>query len=151
SKECGYFLGQGVGLDGEFLGKGVQETYRPGFDCKEAETPVETTLCHDELLAQADWAMGEAYSKLLSDDPFAKSDVALKRQQLAWLRKRNECNNSREVAPCLVGSYAKRIAELRAKAKGPAVPKTIPFQDYVKNDLDSSKDALWKDPMIRLL
>jgi uncharacterized protein len=75
------------------------------FDCAKAKTKVEKFICADAELSKLDEKLAEVYSKVSKDEQDA---VLIKRQQLAWLKKRNQC----EDVSCLRDQYLRRIAEL---------------------------------------
>lgn len=89
-------------------------TYKAGFDCDQAATPVEEAICHDELLALGDLEMTEAYRALLAESS-AEDGAALRTSQRAWLGHRNRaCLGGDSVDEmCLARLYSDRLVELK--------------------------------------
>jgi uncharacterized protein len=78
------------------------------FNCSQAGTSVEKTICASTTLSRLDEQLAKAYESvlLLSDHP----DV-VKSQQKAWLRTiRDTCQDE----PCLQSAYEHRLAQLAA-------------------------------------
>ena len=78
------------------------------FNCSQAGTSVEKTICASQTLSRLDEQLAKAYESVLvlSDHP----DV-VKSQQRAWLRNiRNKCQDE----PCLQSAYEHRLAQLAA-------------------------------------
>ena len=76
------------------------------FNCSNAATSVEKTICASKVLSNLDEQIAEAYSSAIhvSDNP-----DSLKRQQQAWLRN---IRNQRQDESCLKGVYENRLAQL---------------------------------------
>lgn len=88
-----------------------------GFDCNEAKTHVETTICSHTYLSELDSQMADAYFQLLNTSRINKSE--LKKSQRFWLKSReklcfeeNKLNTSS--VQCLSKLYESRIRELLA-------------------------------------
>lgn len=88
-----------------------------GFNCNEAKTHVETTICHHSYLSELDSQMADAYFQLLNTSRVNKSE--LKKSQKSWLKSRetlcfeeNKLNTSS--VECLSKLYESRISELLA-------------------------------------
>jgi len=77
------------------------------FDCQQAKTYVEKTICADpHKLSQMDEDLAQAYREALTQP----SDVeALKTRQKQWLSEVRHC----ETYECVYGQYALRINQLR--------------------------------------
>ena len=92
----------------------------PSFDCARAESAVDRAICKDPELAKADRELAAAYTALLDRLKGAEREEAIKGQG-RWVANRNRaCTQGPvEVAECLKGRYAPRIASLRAFAVAP--------------------------------
>ncbi|PTQ67280.1 lysozyme inhibitor LprI family protein [Pseudomonas sp. GV071] len=84
----------------------------PSFLCTGKLSPVETAICTDPLLAEADMQLAARYRAALEADPASKA--ALGNAQRAWLKSRNQACSSEGLNACLLKQYQQRLAELRA-------------------------------------
>ena len=108
------------------------QPHGPSFDCREAQTAVDRTVCDDPLLARLDLEMSDAYDAAMEeatgvmtfnvDGSVPEADVIEAKQQ-QWLNARDsECSldfdfdtqlEARfEATSCLIASYAKRLVEM---------------------------------------
>lgn len=97
-------------------------TFRAGFDCDQAATPVEMAICGNELIALGDREMTEAYRALRAASS-PEDGVALRTSQRAWLSHRNRaCLGGDEAVDevCLARLYSDRLVEL-ARAEDPGL------------------------------
>jgi len=79
------------------------------FDCKKASTFVEKTICANPLLGKLDDALTENYGAMLASDLGDGPDNKnLKKEQRAWIAKRNKCTTDQ----CLVDLYRKRVDDV---------------------------------------
>ncbi|WP_374660956.1 hypothetical protein [Inhella sp.] len=79
---------------------------RPSFDCAKASTKVETLICSEPALAQADASTTAAFKAAL---PAAAEQSAFRARHAEWRRKvRDACTD----APCIAAAYKARLAEL---------------------------------------
>ena len=86
------------------------------FDCDEASTPTERTICASGQLSALDDQMVQSYRDALAS---AGDRNALTLSQRLWLReKRNTCQDD---TVCLRQAYLDRIAELAS----PNLPRTV--------------------------
>ncbi|MDP2832527.1 MAG: lysozyme inhibitor LprI family protein [Pseudomonadota bacterium] len=84
------------------------------FDCGKAGTKVEKLICADQQLSEMDNHLAEQYALALGQ---AKDKVAIKAEQIAWLKERNGCPD-RE---CVRQHYYRRLDALATRvAGGPA-------------------------------
>ena len=75
------------------------------FDCAKASSLVEKVICAESRLSELDQQLAISYKETLAN----VADVdSLKAGQLAWLKSRNQCQES----TCLVSAYQRRIKEL---------------------------------------
>ena len=90
-----------------------RKTFRAGFDCDKAATPVEVAICHDELIALGDREMTELYRELLATVP-SEEEATLRASQRGWLQRRNRSCLGGEgvVEECLARLYSDRLVEL---------------------------------------
>ena len=97
--------------------------YRAGFDCERAATPIETAICHDELLALGDYEITELYRDLLSSGGVsAASEEEVRLSQRAWLAERNRaCVDGNDAnRECLARRYSDRLVAL-ARMRDPSL------------------------------
>jgi uncharacterized protein len=86
----------------------------PSFDCKQAATPIEKTICKDTFIGFRDGALGKLYAGLV-DALTGGARKTLRREQLLWLKARNRAcgkvgDNAR--AECLSALYDQRLRRL---------------------------------------
>lgn len=75
------------------------------IDCTKAESAAERLICSDNDLLSADYELAYLYRVL----QLAATDAQeVKRAQLAWIRRRNDCKD----AQCLSAEYEKRMKEI---------------------------------------
>ncbi|MBI5534862.1 MAG: hypothetical protein HY898_19200 [Deltaproteobacteria bacterium] len=152
SKGCDSQLGAGVTLDGAYLQEGQKRTYKPGFDCLRMSSPIESIICHDELLSLADAAMTASYKQGLAgaqgmlSAPNMKASDAYSRKQQQWLSERNKCEAAPNPRACLIVSYRKRILELR---KVPA-PGRVDAAALRAASSRKDADSFWGDATMQL-
>jgi len=79
------------------------------FDCNKAATAVEKQVCSDGELSALDDEVARAYTAALARTR-SNELRAVRRDQLAWLHKRNGCSASKRL--CLAETYQLRISEL---------------------------------------
>lgn len=108
-----YIIGEGCNSGtGDFVFR--RTTYKAGFDCDQAATPVEAAICGNELIAFGDWELTEAY-RALRASAAAEDGAALLASQRAWLGRRNSvCLGGDEAVDeiCLARLYSDRLVEL---------------------------------------
>ncbi|MBN8504922.1 MAG: hypothetical protein J0L58_10625 [Burkholderiales bacterium] len=79
---------------------------KPSFDCAKASTKVETLICSEPALAQADASTTAAFKAAL---PAAADQSAFRARHAEWRRKvRDACTD----ALCIAAAYKARLAEL---------------------------------------
>jgi uncharacterized protein len=96
----------GLGLPAIFL---VSPAHAASFDCQQATTPVETTICNDARLSQLDAEMGRALDAALDRFPSAKDQLLS--EQRAWLSLRDSICSASDVA-CLRSMTQQRLHAL---------------------------------------
>lgn len=79
----------------------------PSFDCGQARTRVEQTICADPVLAAKDRRMARLYAQA------GPRSGPIESGQRDWLAARDGCNRAGELRPCLHAAYDARIRELR--------------------------------------
>ena len=82
----------------------------PSFNCTQARTSVENTICADKNLSRLDFILARNYKALTTMDIGAK----LVTDQRVWLKQRNAC----KTADCLKNAYETRNKELCTNYKG---------------------------------
>jgi len=88
----------------------------PSFDCKKAKTFTEKAICDNRGLARLDRKMAMSYS-LLKSGLFYKKEPQkrvelLKKEQRAWVQKRNSCKNEKMYLSCYEYLFFQRINQL---------------------------------------
>ena len=102
----------GEGQDTKFVYQ--RTTFNAGFDCARATTPIEVSICGQELLSLGDLEMTKAYTLLRAASSAEDAKVLLDSQR-AWLKQRNNaCVNADGVVNdvCLARVYSNRLVEL---------------------------------------
>lgn len=84
----------------------------PGFDCGEATSAVEKTICADDGLAALDREVALLFAKTQKGLPAANAREQSAAQR-AWLARRNDCGKEKDVHACISSAYHRRIAELQ--------------------------------------
>lgn len=98
---------------------------KPGFNCAKANSPVETTICGDDDLADLDRRMSEAFAARLK----AGGDTAaLRASQRGFVQEREHCaepeprrtprDQRRIIGGCIYDLTVARLDELTASADG---------------------------------
>ncbi len=82
--------------------------FAASFDCKKARTDVEKTICADKKLSELDEKLDKMYKQAMSLTTQNKEQKELKKDQLAWLKKRN-APDSKKMLDLI---YDSRIEEL---------------------------------------
>lgn len=103
----------------------------PSFDCAKATTRVERAICATPALAALDREIaGHIVGRLRGASP--ERAEAVRREQRAWLRSRNECERhaagGNEIGLCLQVAMTARAVALRppAPASPPQAPAAAP-------------------------
>ncbi len=90
------------------------------FDCRKAQTAVETMICASPQLSELDEHLGRYYAA--ARDGLAGAASCLQSDQSSWLKSiRNACRDD----ACLKTSYLNRLAELDALQPGASAVKNI--------------------------
>jgi uncharacterized protein len=76
------------------------------FNCANAKSYAEKSVCADPLLSKLDDVLSTNYRRMLAANTGA-SPGALKQEQRKWQHERDKCSNQ----DCLVQAYARRIDE----------------------------------------
>jgi uncharacterized protein len=84
----------------------------PGFDCARAAAPDERIICTNEGLAAQDHRLAVLYSWALAVPETVPGRAALKRDQVAWLKRRRACGKEAGAAACIEALYRARLAAL---------------------------------------
>lgn len=84
-----------------------------GFDCNNAQSRIEKTICTDPLLSELDEYLGRYYDGARAT--LRESESCFKTDQMQWLKSvRNACRDS----ACLKTVYLNRLGELDALQPG---------------------------------
>lgn len=99
-------------VQGRFVPR--RQVNRPGFDCQEASSAIETAICRDELLALADSEMNTLYSELMSRSESPESKNSLRSSQRSWLRERDSTcvKGEHSDSACIARLYSDRLVAL---------------------------------------
>lgn len=97
--------------------QGVAAAQAPSFDCSKLADnapSAEKLVCSDPALAALDRQLADTYKaaqmKAVNEHP-----PTLKAEQRGWIKGRNECWKSGDLAACVAQSYRTRNAELQAR------------------------------------
>ncbi|HQQ74730.1 MAG TPA: lysozyme inhibitor LprI family protein [Pseudomonadales bacterium] len=82
------------------------------FDCKQASTFTEKTICQSEELIQLDKTMSGIYTEIKNTGMHKNNLV---RSQRSWLKQRDECQNQEQAANCMKYITEHRINDLSGK------------------------------------
>ncbi len=83
-------------------------TQAASYDCTQASTAAEITVCDHSDLNALDEGLALSYRALLKELP-ARQAARMQQDQRSWLRARNSCG---EDVRCLKARYEERIARL---------------------------------------
>ena len=90
----------------------------PSFDCHKAKVhSIESVIRSSELLSALDREMGRLYKLATAPGSGARADAVMK-EQMAWLKGRNQCAKMPAQEVCTRDRYLQRIAWLRVSSKG---------------------------------
>ncbi len=146
-------IGEG---DGNKAGTNAQE---PSFDCSQAKSWSEKTVCNNPTAAALDLQVSRLYNTARAQATDTRK-VELKNAQMEWLRKRENCEQYSDKTECLLNVYHDRVAELgslipaaedmeKAAPDGYTVPKlakiTLETDTLEIEDLDSFL-GIWEYP-----
>ena len=112
------------------------------FNCEKAGTPIEKSICANEVLDELDSQLGQLYGELKGSLSSSKVE-ALTKQQHDWLKKRDTSCEAYEI-DCLRDLYEQRIADLShsSSSNSPRItskPSTVVSTDKLST---SSKVSL---------
>jgi uncharacterized protein len=89
------------------------------FDCRQASTIAETSICGSRHLKSMDIRMADAYGQLwqvMSDGAFSdRQRLAVRQEQREFLSSREECRSD---YTCLVRAYKNRLDQLGDAIEG---------------------------------
>lgn len=77
------------------------------FNCKKASNATEKAICANRVLSQLDDELNDNYEILLG---YTTNSPRVKREQLNWLRERNQC---RSQVACIHDEYRIRISQIQ--------------------------------------
>ena len=94
---------------------GLVAAGEPSFDCSAVEPgSIEALVCGDDGLSALDRMLAEVYGEA-SKKAVNEHPPMLKAEQRGWIKGRDECWKSEDVATCVEDAYRLRIAELQAR------------------------------------
>jgi uncharacterized protein len=131
-KWCVYISFVGAGFAASDRAADAQTTGSPSFNCALARSEVEHLICALPSLQAKDNAMARQYAATLAQNP--DNVAAIKKAQVAWLRRRDACVGSTVgMADCVSRSYDTRMNELGGSTAPPleatAEPKSLTQAD----------------------
>lgn len=110
------------------------------FDCAKASSNVEKMICSDDELSELDQKMSLIFTKAFKTSKYKE---ALKKQQIAWIKERNQCG---EDIDCVINSYRDRLSVFDHSYnlyEKPRIPLSkIPYQLIVSQDDSLCKPLL---------
>lgn len=104
-----------------------------GFDCAQASSAVERTVCADPRLSLLDETLAVEFRNLLG---VVADPAALRERQRAWLAERDACADEQ----CLERLYERRVAALRAGTRPIAETRAAALGIYERR-VDGEVDA----------
>ncbi len=107
-----------------WLAGGLMAQHGPSFDCSAATGEVEELICDEADLAVLDRELSEAWSEAIDRLPEPDEARAFQR---GWIKGRDECWKSSDVAACVRDAYETRITELQVQAGLVMVPDYTSF------------------------
>lgn len=92
------------------VGKGTSANVAPSFNCENAGTAVEHSICGNDEIAGKDARLARIYLSMMraEDDPEAKA--SLRADQRAFIERRDECSSDE----CLNDVYSNRLEDICA-------------------------------------
>lgn len=130
--------------------------YAASFDCSNANESYEKIICSDNVLNKMDEALSNNYRVVMNSENSQKIKDLLKQDQIAWLNKRNACNEY----SCIRSLYEWRVDEIyeRCERYGTSSEKLscISTQDISRqinkeNDLAKQEDQKNRIPVSEVL
>jgi uncharacterized protein len=79
------------------------------FDCGTAKSQAEKLICADQTLSGLDEELARAFDIGIKNATDADAQAAIRREQRAWLKRRDACHDR----ACIARTYSERLAELR--------------------------------------
>ncbi|EAY9746564.1 hypothetical protein DLF27_05290 [Salmonella enterica subsp. enterica serovar Cubana] len=83
-------------------------SYAASFDCSKANASYEKIICSDNVLNRMDEALSNNYLAVMNSNRSQKVKDLLKKDQIAWLNKRNACSEY----SCIRSLYEWRVDEI---------------------------------------
>ena len=88
----------------------------PSFSCEKVSSFVEHAICDTVKVARLDKKMARSYAQYKSAFFFEKEQASLekklRKEQKAWIQKRNKCEFEKAYQNCLTKCYTQRIKRL---------------------------------------
>jgi uncharacterized protein len=81
----------------------LNKSFAASFDCNQAKTPVEKTICNNEKISQLDEELAVIFKEAVK-----REAQTIKEQQRNWIKVRNSCKGEN----CVHEAYKNRISEL---------------------------------------
>ena len=104
----------GSGLSGMGVGRAVEPSDGPSFDCSRARGVIETAICRSPALSELDGRLDFVYRDALAGaGPRQREDI--RNDQRQWLNSRASCSRESALERCLTRLYLARISRLEPK------------------------------------
>ena len=107
----------------------VSSAHAQSFNCRNARTPDEVTICQDARLSALDERLSSRFYRL-RDSLYGPDRVRLDQRQSAWLDSRHRCGSNRA---CIAAAYTGRISELSGRPVASAVFERTCVRDALGN------------------
>lgn len=103
-----------------------------GFDCKQAQTEIEISICGDPLLSSLDGELSRTYWELIKTTE-AESKENLVLEQRYWLKEiRNRCSSN----TCLLEAYSSRLSSFMPSA----CPSRNKEYEFTESEITASRE-----------
>jgi uncharacterized protein len=123
----------------------------PAFDCGRARRLAEIAICRDPRLGSCDGMLNAAFYE--AQARAGRGAVALRRDQEAWLARRDACGGAAgqgpaAVAECIGRAYDERIAELEVVRAQPPIAAPVSPSFNCRYARTSVEQAICSDPAL---
>jgi uncharacterized protein len=110
----------------------------PSFDCHQAQSPTELTICGDNELSLLDSQMAVAYRTTMARASSGQASV-LKQSQREWLRDRaQQCGDNKN---CIASQLSSRINVLQQPLPNESVIQSVNGSQLLEGKLDAANEC----------